>query len=212
MRILLAALALSVPAAATAQDTPTVRLTIQRNGREIGREEYSVRTTTPGRGTSLSTTARYPGTPPTQVSATLERSPESGIAKFELDVQGPEGPLIILAAGSGTRLIVRSVTRGAEAGQEMPGGRNIVLLDESVYALYLQVADLATPTGARLTAVFPRSSRRVTFTARRESGEGGGARVQLAGELAGVLALDAQGNLARIELPGTGTVVSRASK
>jgi hypothetical protein len=211
-RTLLAALALSVPPAVTAQEASTVPLTIQRNGQEIGREEYSLRTAGPGRGTTLSTTAHYPGNPPLQVSATLERSPESGIAKFELDVQGPGGPLVILAAGSGARLIVRSVARGAEAGKEMPGGRDIVLLDEAVHALYLSIAELATPAGARLTAVFPRASRRVSFTARREPGEGGGSRVQLSGEVSGTLAVDAQGNLVRLELPGTGTVVTRASK
>jgi hypothetical protein len=209
-RTLLAALALSVPPAITAQEASTVPLTIQRNGQEIGREEYSLQTS--GRGTALSTTARYPGSPPLQVSATLERSPESGIAKFELDVQGPGGPLVILAAGSGARLIVRSVARGAEAGKEMPGGRDIVLLDEAVHALYLQVVELATPAGARLTAVFPRAWRRVSFTARREAGEGGGFRVQLSGEVSGTLVVDPQGNLVRLELPGTGTVVTRASK
>jgi len=212
MRLLLAAFALSAPAALAAQEPRAIPLTVQRNGQEVGREEYSLRSNAAGRGTVLSTTARYPGTPPLQVSATLERSPESGIAKFELDVQGPGGPLVILAAGSGARLIVRSVTRGAEAGREMPGGRDVVLLDEAVYALYLQIAELATPAGARLTAVFPRTSRRVSFSARREAGEGGGARVQLSGEVAGTLTVDAQGNLVRLELPGTSTVVNRASK
>jgi hypothetical protein len=210
MRILLT-LALAVPAAATAQET-TVPLTIQRNEQEVGREEYSLRASGPSGRTVLSSTARYPGTPPLQVSATLERSPESGIAKFELDVQGPGGPLVILAAGSGTRLIVRSVARGAEAGKEMPGGRNVVLLDDAVHALYLQVAELAVPAGARLTAVFPRTSRRVSFTARREAGDNAGARIQLSGEVSGTLSLDAQGNLVRLELPGSGTVVTRAAK
>ncbi len=211
MRTLLAAFALTIPIAGTAQEAASP-LAIQRNGKEIGREEYSVRKTRPGGGMALSSTARYPGSPPLQVSATLERSPESGIAKFELDVQGPGGPLVILAAGSGARLIVRSVARGAEAGKEMPGGLDVVLLDEGVHALYLQVAELATPAGARLTAIFPRLSRRVSFTARREPGEAGGSRVQLSGDVSGTLAVDAQGNLVRLELPGTGTVVSRASK
>jgi hypothetical protein len=212
MRLLLTALALSIPAALVAQESTTIPLTIQRNGQDVGREEYSLRSAGPGRGTALSTTVRYPGNPPLQVSATLERSPESGIAKFELDVQGPGGPLVILAAGSGARLIVRSVARGAEAGKEMPGGRDVVLLDEAVHALYLQIVELATPAGARLTAVFPRTSRRVSFSARREAGENGGARFQLSGEVAGTLTVDAQGNLVRLELPGSGTVVTRASK
>ena len=116
-----------------------------------------------------------------------------------------------VSAGSGARLIVRSVTRGAEAGREMPGGRDIVLLDDAVQALYLQVAELATPAGARLTAVFPRTSRRVTFSARREAADGG-TRVQLTGEVTGTLLLDGEGRLVRLELPATGTVVTRAAK
>jgi hypothetical protein len=212
MRFLVAAAVAAAPAAGAAQDAPTIPLTIQRNGQEVGREEYSSRSAGGGRGTAISSTARYSGNPPLQVAATLERTPESGIAKFELDVQGPGGPMVILAAGSGARLIVRSVARGAEAGKEMPGGRDVVLLDEAVHALYLQAAELATPAGARLTAVFPRASRRVTFTARREAADNGGSRVQLAGEIAGTLVLDAQGQLTRLELPGSGTVVTRASK
>lgn len=209
MRILLAVLALTAPVSGAAQALP---LTIERNGQEVGREEYSVRSGAAGRGTTITSTARYPGTPPLQIAATLERTAESGIAKFELDLQGPGGPLVILAAGSGARLIVRSVARGAEAGREMPGGKDIVLLDDAVHALYLQVAELATPAGTRLTAVFPRSSRRISFTARREPGEGGGARYQLSGEVTGTFSVDAQGQLVRLELPATGTVVTRAAK
>jgi hypothetical protein len=92
----------------------------------------------------------------------------------------------------------------------MPGGREVILLDDAVYALYLQVAELATPAGARLTAVFPRAFRRVSFNARREAGDDGGFRVRLSGELTGTMTVDGQGNLIRLELPGT--VVSRASK
>ena len=36
------------------------------------------------------------------------------------------------------------------------------------------VADLATPAGSALTAIFPRTGKRATFTARRESGAAGG--------------------------------------
>jgi hypothetical protein len=60
--------------------------------------------------------------------------------------------------------------------------------------------------------VFPRTSRRVSFSARRDAAENGGARVQLSGELSGTMMVDAQGNLVRLELPGTGTVVTRAPK
>ena len=119
MRILLAVLALTAPVSGAAQALP---LTIERNGQEVGREEYSVRSGAAGRGTTITSTARYPGTPPLQIAATLERTAESGIAKFELDLQGPGGPLVILAAGSGARRAAGS--RVAAAVRPLPCARS----------------------------------------------------------------------------------------
>ena len=100
---------------------------------------------------------------------------------------------VILAAGSGARLIVRTVAKGSESGRELPGGPDVVLLDDSVYSLYHPVAELATPAGRTLTAIFPRSGRRATFTARRDSGVAGGAsHVTLTGDIAGTLVTDAR--------------------
>src|SRR3954467_13832443 len=161
-----------------AQEPLETKLVIEQGGREIGREEFTLRG---GRGrgapgSTLTAWARYPATNPTlKLSATLERTPESALAKFQLDVDGPNGTTVILAAGSGARLIIRTVAKGSEAGRELPGGPDVVLLDDSVYSLYSAVADLATPAGKALTGVFPRSSRRASFTARRESGAAGGA-------------------------------------
>jgi hypothetical protein len=143
------------------------------------------------------------------VAATLERTPEFALAKFQLDVEGPNGTTVILAAGSGARLIVRTVAKGSEAGRELPGGPDVVLLDESVYSLYTAVADLATPAGKTLTGVFPRTGRRASFVARREGGTGA-ARVTLTGDLTGSLATDSKGRLQRLELPGAGILVARA--
>ncbi len=127
-------------------------------------------------------------------------------------MQAPEGNIVILAAGSGARLIVRSVTKGSEAGRELPGGRDLILLDEGVYSLYLPLVDAATPSGARLTAIFPRSGRRATLVARREPGAEGAVRIQLSGDVTGTLTVDAQGRLQRLELPGAGIVVTPAKK
>jgi hypothetical protein len=104
---------------------PETKLVIQQAGREIGREQFSL---SQGRGrgapgSSLHTTASYPANNPTlRLGAVLERTPESALAKFQLDVEGPGGPTVILAAGSGARLIIRTVAKGSEAGRELPGG------------------------------------------------------------------------------------------
>lgn len=195
-----------------AQEPLETKLSIEQGGKEIGREEFTLRQ---GRGrgapgSTLIAAARYPATNPTiRLAATLERTPESALAKFQLDLDGPNGPTVILAAGSGARLIIRTVAKGSEAGRELPGGPDVVLLDDQVFSLYSVVADLATPAGKPLTAIFPRTSRRASFVARREAG-GEGNRVTLSGGINGSLTTDAQGRLSRLELPESGTVVSRA--
>jgi hypothetical protein len=198
---------------AAAQQPLETKLVIRQGGRETGREEFTLRQSRARGlpGTTIIAAARYPATAPTtQLSATLERTPEPALAKFELDVESGGAVTVILAAGSGARLIVRTVAKGSESGRELPGGPDVVLLDDAVYSLYMAVADLATPAGRPLTAIFPRTGRRTSFTARREPEAGGGTKVTLAGDIAGSLVTDAQGRLERLELPGQGILVARA--
>src|SRR4051812_3399087 len=213
MRLAAVLLVLLPAASAQAQESPETKLVIQQGTREIGREEFTL---TQGRGrgapgTSLRATASYPANSPTlRLAATLDRTPESALAKFQLDVEGPNGPTVILAAGSGARLIVRTVAKGSESGRELPGGPDVVLLDDGVYSLYSQVADLATPSGRQLTAIYPRTGKRATFSARREAGgEGGASRTALSGDVAATLVTDAEGRLQRLELPGRNITVLR---
>ena len=199
---------------AAAQEPLETKLVVTQNGQEIGREEFTFRATR-GRGlpgTTIIAAARYPSTnPTTRLAATLERTPDSSLAKFQLDVESAGAVTVILAAGSGARLIVRTVAKGSESGRELPGGPDVVLLDDAVFSLYHPVAELATPAGRTLTAIFPRSGKRATFTARRESGSAGAAgRVALSGEISGTLVTDAHGRLERVELPGLGMIVTRA--
>jgi hypothetical protein len=214
MRALLLLLPLMLQGAYTAaQQGLETKLVIQQGGREIGREEFTLHQ---GRGrgapgTSLVASARYPAaTPATQLGASLELTPELAIAKFQLDVESPAGTTVILAAGSGARLIVRTVAKGSESGRELPGGPDVVLLDEGVHSLYAVVAMLATPAGRPLTAIFPRIGKRASFVARREGAEGGAIRVALSGEISGVLVTDGEGRIQRLELPGQSILVTRA--
>jgi hypothetical protein len=191
-----------------AQEPSDIKLVVQQEGREIGREEFSL-----GRGrgrgaagTTLRATARYPANSPTlRLSATMERTPESALAKFQLEVEGSTGPTVILAAGSGARLIIRTVAKGSEAGRELPGGPDVVLLDDNVFSLYVAIADLATPNGKPLTAVFPRTARRASFVARREPG----GQVDLSGDIKGTMETDGQG-LVSLTLAGSNVRVTRS--
>jgi len=199
---------------AAAQRAQATVLLVRQGGREIGREEFTL---TQGRGrgapgTTLTARASYPPTAPTtRLAASLERTPEGALAKFQLDVESPAGTTVILAAGSGARLIVRTVAKGSESGRELPGGPDVVLLDDSVYSLLAQVADLATPAGRPLTAIYPRTGKRATLAARREAGtDPGVVRTTLTGDLSGVVVTDADGRVRRVELPAQGIVVQRA--
>jgi hypothetical protein len=183
---------------------------VQQGGREIGREDVTVQRGggRDGASTSLSVVGRYPNVgPTTQIAATLDRNGEGALEKFVLEGQTPKGPTRVLAGGAGARLIIKSFVEGTESGREMAGGPDVVVLDENAYALYAAIADLATPAGTRLTAMFPRSGRRAQFLARRD-----GATVRLQGELSGTLTLDPQGRVVKMDFPGSGTVVTRADK
>src|SRR5215212_1165181 len=161
---------------AAAQEPLETKLVVRQNGQEIGREEFTLRATRARGlpGSTIIAAARYPSTgPTTRLAATLERTPDSALAKFQLDVESAGAVTVILAAGSGAPLIARTVAKGSESGRELPGGPDVVLLDEQVYSLYSAIAALATPAGRSLTAIFPRSGRRATFTARRDSGGAG---------------------------------------
>src|SRR6476646_6949472 len=198
---------------AAAQEQLETKLVVTQGGKEIGREEFTLRQTRARGlpGSTIIAAARYPSTgPTTRLAATLERTPDSALAKFQLDVESSGAVTVILAAGSGARLIVRTVAKGSESGRELPGGPDVVLLDDSVYSLYHPVAELATPAGRTLTAIFPRSGKRATFTARRDSGVAGGAsHVTLTGDIAGALVTDHGGRLERLEFPSKVTVVTR---
>jgi hypothetical protein len=201
-------------APAAAQEHAEAKLVVRQGGREIGREEFTLRPSR-GRGapgTSIVASARYPATNPTTLlAATLDRTPEGTLAKFQLDVESGGLVTVILAAGSGARLIVRTVAQGSESGRELPGGPDVVLLDDQIFSLYAAVADLATPAGRVLTAVFPRSGKRAGFSARREAGGAGAAiRVVLTGGITGTLQTDAQGRVQHLELPSQGLVVTTA--
>jgi hypothetical protein len=203
MRTLIAGLMLLQAAPLLAQSGGT--LVVRRNGAEIGREQVTLEQ---GRrrglnGTTLTVAAKYPAVAAvTQLGVRLERTTDGQLAVFQLDVERPDGPVTFLAAGAGARIVLKTIARGSDAAQEMPGGPDVVLLDENAVGLFAVVADLATPAGTRLTAFYPRTGRRAAFTATKS-----GAQVALSGGISGTLTVDGAGRLTRAELPGGVTAV-----
>src|SRR5918995_894187 len=115
-RVVLPLLLLLQSAPSEAQQGDATELRVEESGQETGRESFSLQS---GRGrglagSTLTASARYPAVAPTtQLQAVLERTPDFSLAKFQLEVDSPSGPTVILAAGSGAPLIVRTVARGA---------------------------------------------------------------------------------------------------
>ena len=174
-------------------------LVVRRNGTEIGREQVTFEQSRRRglSGTTLTISSKYPGAvPTTQLGVRLERASDGQLAVFQLDVERPDGPVTFLAAGAGARIVLKTIAKGSDAAQEMPGGPDIVLLDDNAVGLFTAVADLATPAGARLTAFYPRTGRRAAFIAKKN-----GAQVSLSGGISGTLTIDGSGRLTRAELP-----------
>lgn len=198
MRTLIAGLMLLHTAPLLAQAGGT--LVVRRNGAEIGREQVSLEQ---GRrrgmtGTTLTVASKYPAAAPvTQLGVRLERTTDGQLALLQLDVERPDGPVTFLAAGAGARIVLKTIAKGSDAAQEMPGGPDVVLLDDNAVGLFSAVADLATPSGTRLTGFYPRTGRRAAFTATRN-----GSQVALSGGISGTLTVDGSGRLTRAELPG----------
>ncbi len=193
-----------------AQVLDEATLVIHRTGREVGREDFTLRRGRAGdsEGTTLASVARYPsGTPSVQLGAVLERTAAGEMAAFKLEVEAAAGVTRVRAQGSRTRVAVQHASRGTEHAHEYPAGAKTVILDDSLFALYTAVSDFASPAGERITAIFPRADRRVSFIARKETPvDSGGvavSRTQLSGDLSGAIWTDGEGHLMRIELTDT---------
>ena len=193
-----------------AQERVSGTYIVQRGGSEIGRDQFTLEPGARDRsGSTLTISSNYPGAPRGgTVGVRLERTADGQLSLFQLDVEAETGPTTILAAGAGARVILRTKAEGSEAGREVPGGPNVILLDENAYALFLAAANLATPAGARMTAIYPRTGRRAQLLARRDGNAGGSTRITLSGEISGTLTLGTAGHPTRMEFPGNGVIVT----
>lgn len=201
--VLSAALAAAAPGAALGQ-ADSGALIIRQAGQDIGREDFVLREDRgPGvTGTTILSTTRFPVlSPQVLLRGRLERGTDGGFLSLRLDVQNRRESSQILAEAGPRLVTVRGRLPTGEMAREFPGGPNVVLLDDSVFAWYAAVADLATEGGQRLVAIYPRTGRRGTLVARREAAPDGGRRVLLSGEVDASIWLDAEGHLERLQFP-----------
>jgi len=133
---------------------------------EVARESFRLvhgRLARGGIGWTLATTIRYDRTRPVVVLAPiLDVSADTLPATLQYDVADPRQPVRILGELGRGRFTVRFVARATERAREFPAGGRPVVLDDSVFALYLFAAWRAAGQAGQLTAIVPRGLRRET--------------------------------------------------
>jgi hypothetical protein len=183
----------------TAQQGDRGVFDIQRGETALGREEFSVQAGAAGSpsGTTIASLARYPGTrPAVQIQAMLERTADGAVMALQFDTRQASGLSKVYGAALQDNLTIRQTTPAAESVREYPRAAGIVILDDSVFALYQVVVEKSTPAGARLPVLFPRTGRRGQLTATRSAPT----TVELSGMVTGTLTVDAGGRLMRVLL------------
>lgn len=181
---------------------------------EVAREQFTL---TPGRrggltGSSLRAVASYPAIRPrTQYTAILERSAAQTLSAIQVERSG-DAPERTVAELTRDRLTVRTAAPARESAHELPGGPDIVALDDSVYSLWLAVLDLATEEGVQLRVVFTRTGWRGRIVATRVRLPDAPPSISLSGDIEGRILLDAEGRLSGLILPGKRVEVLRQAE
>lgn len=189
-------------------------LSIRIAGVEVAREQFNLVTGRRGGsvGSTLHAVASYPAVrPASRYDAILERAGGQTLAAFQVELAGAH-PGRTVAELVRNRLTVRAASGDREMAHEYPAGADMVALDDSVYSLWLTVADLATEQGAGLQGIYPRSGTRVRFTAQRKSDPDGTPSILLTGDIQGTILLDTAGRFNGLLLPGKRIEVLRTSE
>lgn len=134
---------------------------------EVAREAFRLvagRVGTGPAGWTLATTVRYDRVRPVvTLSPLLEVGGDTLPAALQYDVTDARGPVRILGQLGGGRFTVRFLSRSSERAREFPANGRTVVLDDSVFALYVFAAWHARPSPVSLTAIVPRGLRRETL-------------------------------------------------
>jgi hypothetical protein len=143
-------------------------LLIRHDTVEVGREAFRLAAGRPGAGGAgwtLATRARYDrARPVVELAPILEIGRDSSVVTLQYDVSDPREPVRILGEAGRSRFTVRVLAPHSERAREFPADARLVVLDDSVFALYLLVAWRARSDPVTLEAVVPRALRRETLT------------------------------------------------
>ena len=143
-------------------------LVVREDTVEIAREAFrltAVRIGGGGTRWTLATTIRYDRSRPVVVlDPIVELGPDSSPVSLEYTVADPREPLRILGQLTRGRFVVRLLGRRTERAREFPAPAPAVVVDDSVFALYLPAAWRGRAQPVTVTAVFPRAGRRELLT------------------------------------------------
>src|SRR5712671_3578257 len=171
-------------------------------------------------GWTLATTVRYDRARPVIVlSPILEVNSDTMPSTLQYDVADPRQPSRILGELGRGRFTVRLVARATERAREFPTGQRAVVLDDSVFGLYVFAAWRAASTSVSLTAIFPRGLRRevvqvrdlgpASTTLNRDPARLRHITLDIEGQDTVNLWLDDSGRLMKVEIPSRRLTIER---
>lgn len=161
---LLAALTLTQgPGATLDQATLVIRVDTQ----EIARETFRLLNRRSGDSTSgwlLAATIRWAASPPVIFAPVLAVGPDTTPDALDYVVAANGASQRITGQPGLGRYTLRYVAPGIERARELAQGEAMVILDDSVFAPYLVASWRASVTPTRITAIYPRTARRLALT------------------------------------------------
>lgn len=196
LSLMLIALSLAGATPGAAQAAGSGVFLIRTGDREIGTESFTI---TADSGVRISSKTSY-SRPAMELTASLDHPKGSGLA-FQLEYKVGKSSGQLFAVQKRNRITVRRVDAGAEKASELPAGPNLVLLADSVFALYLQIVPLATEAGQPINALFPQRARRIALTAQRVPRGTSGALIRLSGGIEGEIEVGNDDQVQRISFP-----------
>jgi hypothetical protein len=165
--VTLAPLALLVLVQVPARVHDQGTLVVRRDSQVVARETFRVldRGGTVG-GWQFDATTRWAGPPATTLTPAIQVGADTTPESFTFSVAaGPGSERITGAPGPG-RFTLRYAAPGVERAREVPATPPLVIVDDSVFSLYLAAAWFVVGGSAprQVTAVLPRSAARATLT------------------------------------------------
>ncbi len=142
-------------------------LVVRVDTQEVARETFQLlsrRETDSTSGWVLASRIRWAGTPPITFSPALVITPDTAPESLQYTVAANGASQRITGQPGPGRYTLRYVAPGVERAREVAQTNPMVVVDDSVFALYL-VAGWRAPSMPRVvTAIYPRTARRLSLT------------------------------------------------